>query len=293
VPELPEVETYARYFARHALGQKIARVEVRDERILGEIRKETFVRKLRGRKFTEVRRHGKHLFAEAAACHPEPRRRRGIPREQATASPSTGDPALARGMTQSTWLHLHFGMTGDLAYSRDTVGDPRFARIVFHFENGGWLAFEDMRLFGLAELVDSPDEYIAAHKLGPDPLDLTFPRFAALLERRKGAIKSLLMSQEILAGLGNLYVDETLYQTGIHPRRAVDELSKEEQRAVYATMRRILRETIARHGRDAALPATYLYHHREEGERCPKCGGALKRAVVFGRTTYFCGKHQR
>jgi formamidopyrimidine-DNA glycosylase len=186
-------------------------------------------------------------------------------------------------------------MTGDLAYSRDRAGDPRFARVVFHFENGEWLAFEDMRLFGLAELVASPEEYVAGHNLGPDPLDpkFTWPRFAALLERRKGAIKSLLMTQEILAGLGNLYVDETLYQTSIHPRRAVERLALEERRAIYTTMRRMLRDVIARHERNAELPASYLTLHREEGERCPKCGGTIQRAVVFGRTTYFCGRHQR
>jgi formamidopyrimidine-DNA glycosylase len=261
MPELPEVETFKRYFARHALGQRIARVEVRDERILGEIRKETFARKLRGREFAEVRRHGKHFFADAGA----------------------------------TWLHLHFGMTGDLAYSADRAGDARFFRVVFHFDNGEWLAFEDMRLFGVVELVDSPDAFIAEHKLGPDPLDpkFTFARFASLLDGRRGAIKSLLMTQEIIAGLGNLYVDETLYQNGVHPRRSVDELSQEEARAIHGSMRRMLRDVIARHGREAALPASYLYHHREEGERCPKCGGTIQRAVVFGRTTYFCGKHQK
>lgn len=262
MPELPEVETYTRYFARHALGQPVARVEVRDERILGEIRKETFAKKLRGRTFTAVRRHGKHLFAEAG-------------------------PRL--------WLHLHFGMSGDLAYSEDTAGDPRFARIVFHFDGGRWLAFEDMRLFGLAELIESPDEFVEARKLGPDPLDpnFTFARFATLLERRRGAIKSLLMTQEILAGMGNLYVDETLYQTAIAPRRPVDRLSKEEERAIFTGMRRILREAVARRGSGRELPPHYLYHHREEGERCPKCGATIKRAVVFGRTTYFCGRHQR
>jgi formamidopyrimidine-DNA glycosylase len=260
VPELPEVETYTRYFARHALEQTIARVEVRDERILGAIRKETFARKLKGNAFTSARRHGKHLFADAG----------------------------------KTWLHLHFGMTGDLAYSRDREGDPRFARVIFHFDNGAWLAFEDMRLFGLAELIASPDDYVAEHKLGPDPLDpkFTFARFAALLERRRGAIKSLLMTQEILAGLGNLYVDETLYQTSVHPRRAVEKLTKPEEKAIFTTMRRMLREAIARHQRHAELPPYYLIHHREEGERCPKCGGTIQRAVVFGRTTYFCGKHQ-
>src|SRR5688500_7227194 len=114
MPELPEVETYTRYFAKHALDQKIARVEVRDQRILGEIRKETFVKKLKGRRFTAARRHGKHFFAEAQ------------PPKPATSN-------------QQLWLHLHFGMSGDLTYSADREGDPRFARVVFHFDNGEWL----------------------------------------------------------------------------------------------------------------------------------------------------------
>lgn len=261
MPELPEVETFARYFARHALHQRIARVEVLDERILGETRREAFVRKLKGRTFASVKRHGKHLFADAGA----------------------------------TWLHLHFGMSGDLTYSRTGDEHPRFARVVFAFDGGAALAFEDMRLFGMADLVAEPDAFIRERKLGPDPLDRTFTarRFAALLNGRRGAIKSLLMTQEILAGLGNLYVDETLYQTSIHPRRAASELSAGEVRALFTTMRRILREAIARHARDGSLPAAYLFHHREEGERCPRCGGTIQRTVVFGRTTYFCAKHQR
>ncbi|MFP5245151.1 MAG: Fpg/Nei family DNA glycosylase [Thermoanaerobaculia bacterium] len=257
MPELPEVETYGRYFARHALRQRIARVDVRDERILGEIRKDAFARKLTGRTFTSVRRHGKHLFVEAAPH----------------------------------WLHLHFGMSGDLSLDPNA----RFARIVFSFAGGRHLAFEDMRLFGLAELLDSPDAFIADRGLGPDPLDpkFTFKRFATLLEKRRGAIKSLLMTQEIIAGLGNLYVDETLYQTSVHPRRPVDELRANEERAIFTTMRRILRDSIARLERDADWPAKYLTSHREEGDRCPRCGGTIRRTVVFGRTTYFCGRHQK
>lgn len=260
MPELPEVETYTRYFARHALDQKIARVHVRDERILGEIRAETFARKLKGRAFASVRRHGKHLFADAGAA----------------------------------WLHLHFGMSGDLSYYRDE-DEPRFARVVFDFTNGAHLAFEDMRLFGLVDLVDDPDAFIEESRLGPDPAAraFTFARFASLLERRRGAIKALLMTQEIVAGLGNLYVDETLYQASIHPRRPVDSLKPAETRAIYDAMRKILREAIARRARNAELPGNALYHHREEGARCPRCGGTIRRAVVFGRTTYFCGRHQR
>lgn len=256
MPELPEVETYARYFARHALNQRIARVNVLDERILGEIRTDTFVRKLKGREFTEVRRHGKHLFANAG----------------------------------SAWLHLHFGMTGDLAYGSEI---PRFAKIVFVFDGGAQLSFEDMRLFGLADLVDDPDAFIRERGLGPDPLALTAAQFAKLFEKRRGAIKSLLMMQEIIAGLGNLYVDEMLFQTSVHPRRPADRLRPAEVRALYANMRRILREAIARHARESELPRSYLFHNREVGERCPRCAGTIRRTVVFGRTTYFCAKHQR
>jgi formamidopyrimidine-DNA glycosylase len=235
-------------------------VEVRDERILGEIRKEKFVRALRGRTFTGTHRHGKHFFADAGG---------------------------------ETWLHLHFGMTGDLAYYRDRSEEPRFAKVVFAFEGGSFLAFEDMRLFGLVDLVSSPEEIV--RRLGPDPLDpsLTFSRFAAILEKRKGAIKSLLLSQDIIAGIGNLYADETLFETGIHPRRPVNRLSDAEEREVFKAIRRILRETIRRLEKGADWPARYLTRHREEGERCPRCGGTIRRTVVFGRTTYFCSRHQK
>ena len=267
MPELPEVETYTRYFARHALHQRIARVEVRDERILGEIRRDVFVRKLKGRQFTSARRHGKHFFAGTSG---------------AAAASAAGE--------SGPWLHLHFGMTGDLTYGADV---PRFARIVFGFEDGAKLSFEDMRLFGVADLIADPDAFVHEKGLGPDPLKVTGAGFAKLLERRRGAVKSLLMTQEVIAGLGNLYVDEILFQTSIHPRRPVDRVRPAEVRAVYSAMKRILRETIARHARETELPGRYLIHHREEGGRCPRCGGTIRRTVVFGRTTYFCGKHQR
>jgi formamidopyrimidine-DNA glycosylase len=263
VPELPEVESFTRYFARHALDQKITRVDVRDERILGEIRADAFARRLKGRSFLGVRRHGKHFFAETSA--------------------------------KDTWLHLHFGMSGDLAYYRGRAEEPRFARVVFDFAGGAHLAFEDMRLFGVAELVSSPEAFIADRGLGPDPIDpaFTFARFAELLDGRRGAIKSLLMSQEMIAGLGNLWVDETLYIASIHPRRAVDRLTKKEIRAIYDAMRKLLRDVIARHERGASVPPKWLYHLRETDARCARCGGEIRRMVVFGRTTYFCAKHQR
>jgi len=248
VPELPEVEEYGRYFARHALNRTIKRADVRDERILGEIRKDVFARKLRGRAFTQVRRHGKHLFIQAG----------------------------------TVWLHLHFGMTGDLAFYRDVAEEPRFARVVFDFDDGSHLAFDDMRLFGVVDLIDDPDAFIAGHRLGRDPLDAKFRAgdFRTLIAKRRGGIKALLMSQDFIAGLGNLYVDETLFETGIHPRRSAEKLKDADVGAIFTTMRKIVRNP------NRKLP-------RDEAEQCPKCGGTIKRAVVAGRTTYFCGKHQR
>lgn len=242
MPELPEVEGYARYFARHALGRRVVGVRVIDERVLG-VRKDRLVRALKGKTFQRVQRHGKHLFADAG----------------------------------TTWLHLHFGMTGDLAWYKGK-DDPRFARVVFDFADGSHLAFEDMRLFGLVDLTGDPH----AHGLGPDPLDPKFrlSDFRKLLQKRRGAIKSLLMSQEIIAGIGNLYADETLYQTSIHPRRPVSDLDAGEIKDIFSAMRRVLRHALRE------LP-------RVEGAPCPICGGSIARTVVFGRTTYYCPKHQR
>jgi formamidopyrimidine-DNA glycosylase len=260
LPELPEVELYTRYFAKHALGQPIARVRVLDQRILGEIRPEAFARKLRKQEFTSVRRHGKHLFADAGA----------------------------------TWLHLHFGMTGDLAYYREAGEQPRFARVVFDFSNGAHLAYDDMRLFGVVDVTPDPDAFIAERSLGPDPLDpkFTLAAFRKLLARRRGAVKSLLMTQETIAGVGNLYADEVLYETSIDPRRPVDRLSETEAKHLHTALRRLLRDTIARKARGAGCPPKSLILHREEGGRCPRCGGAIRRTVVFGRTTFYCEKHQ-
>lgn len=268
MPELPEVELYCRYFAAHATGRKVSRVIVHDERILGEIRAETFRRRLQGRTFGSVTRHGKHLFARASR----------------SAEKKKDQPEV--------WLHLHFGMTGDLALFEDEP--PRFTRVSFEFETGRSLAYEDMRLFGVVDLSAGPAQFVEEHELGPDPLarSFTLAAFRRLFDGRRGAVKSLFMSQEVIAGIGNLYADEILYATGIDPRRAVDTLDPSDVRRLFAAMQRILRQTIERKAKGAGYPSRWLIPHREEGDRCPRCGGSIRRTVVFGRTTYFCGEHQ-
>ena len=283
MPELPEVEMFKRYFERHALGQEVTHVRVLDDRILGTRK----IAQLRGRQFAKVRRHGKHLFASGV-----------IPsREDGEGSPasSRGIPRSARDDTAAgdVWLHIHFGMSGDFSYYRDDEQPPRFARVIFDFDNGAHLAYEDMRLFGVVDLTRSPDDYIREHELGPDPLEINLRRFRELLHKRKGRVKALLLSQDIIAGIGNLYADEALFRSSIDPRRTVDRLSDAEAKTLFTSIRSVLREAIAFKSRGGDYPGRYLVQHREEGDRCPKCGGTIHRTVVAGRTTYFCARHQK
>ncbi len=254
MPELPEVELYARYFARHALGQTIVGVRLLDARVAGTRK----LGSLRGSQFHRVSRHGKHLFAQSGG---------GI------------------------WLHIHFGMTGDLEYYRDDP--PRFARIIFDFADGAHLAYVDMRLFGVVDLTPSPESYIREHRLGPDPLQLRLPEFRRLIERRRGRIKALLMSQDVIAGVGNLYADEALYRASVDPRRAANSLGDDDVKRLFAAIRGVLREAIEFKSRGRDYPVRFLVPHRLEGERCPRCGGTVRRTIVGGRTTYFCRTHQR
>ena len=261
MPELPEVETFRRYFEKHAVGRKVLAVIVRDPRILDLATPTALPRALKGRTFESVGRHGKHLFAE------------------------TGRPPS---------LHLHFGMTGDLEAYAPGEEEPRFAKLILDFGSSR-LAFMDARLFGFVSLAESLEAYVEERGLGLDALDrrLTPAAFASLLQSRSGAIKSQLMNQEIVAGLGNLYVDELLFHTAVHPLTPPSTLSREELETMARTMKQILNRVIRLHGRERDYPDEYLISHRHEGGACPKCGGEIARATVFGRTTYFCRSHQR
>ena len=105
--------------------------------------------------------------------------------------------------------------------------------------------------------------------------------------------KPLLMSQQVVAGIGNLYADETLFRASIHPLRPVDRMTPDEMKAVYTNMRRVLNEMVALKAGEGDYPARMLVQHREEGDVCPRCGGEIRRTIVGGRTTYFCSRHQR
>lgn len=266
MPELPDVESFKRYLDATSLHKKIESVRVTNAKVLRGVSGTMLKKTLPGHSFEETRRHGKHLFA---------------------------------ALDDGRWLRLHFGMTGRLAYFKDLDDDPAHDRVRFDFVNGYHLAFDDQRLFGQVGLIEDPDAFIAAQGLGPDAMDESFDRSAFIerMQNRKGGIKSALMDQSFLAGIGNLYADEILFQAKLHPNASVQNLDPKALGNLYTTMRRVLRVAVDRGAGSEELvdklPRSYLLPNREAGRDCPRCGGSIKAIKAAGRTTYLCPRCQR
>lgn len=253
MPELPDVEVYKQYLDATALYQTVTRVEVKRERIL-ETTPQQLGMHITNRAFEATRRHGKYLLVRA------------------------GD----------SWLVLHFGMTGRLAYFKDMQQEPEHDRLLFYFDNGYHLAYDCQRLLGEVDVVDEPQQLVQAKELGPDALSLDFEGFQRRLEGRRGAIKTTLMNQEILAGIGNVYSDEILFQARIHPKTPVNEMDTEARRTVFETMHKVLKTAIDCKADPDQLPDSYIIPHRESGAECPSCGGKVEQIEFSGRNAYFC-----
>jgi formamidopyrimidine-DNA glycosylase len=253
MPELPDVEHFRRFFARHATGKAVRSVES-DPTIVRNATPEALQSALRGRRFQEPNRHGKWLI-----CW-------------------TDGPALL----------LHFGMTGDLVWSGDEPERHRWDRLILSFPDGE-LRYRNMRKLGGVWLAHGSVEAAAlTGKLGPDALAVTEPEFLERLGRRRGGVKAALMDQSFLAGVGNIIADETLWQARIHPRRRIESLSDPDRRRVYRSMRKVLRESVDRYDSIPRKRSWLSYVRGRRDAACPRCSTPLARAVVAGRTTYFC-----
>lgn len=144
-------------------------------------------------------------------------------------------------------------------------------------------------MLGRINLIDGPADYVAQRGLGPDALDaaLKRPQFEAALSGARGIIKSVLMDQGRIAGIGNLYSDEILYHAHVHPKTPVAAFDAAAWRRLYDATRAVLKEAIARGAEPERLPQDYLLRHRRSGDRCP-CGGEVEKTVIAGRSAYFC-----
>ena len=263
VPELPEVETRRKYIERTSLGREIARVKVLDERILEGISPRALSRGLAGSKFDSVRRRAKFLLIATDA-----------------------------GRT----LLMHFGMTGEVTYDETGRLSPKSDRVDFAFADGSVLHFADHRLFGRIALYDTTDlsKIPDIANLGPEPLDrsFTFKKFAGILAGRATTVHQVLMDQQLIAGIGNIYSDEICYQAGVRPDRKPRDLSAADTRLLYDKMKWTLRSAIKLDAELDDSAGVFLMPNRGKGGRCPR-GHPLESETIGGRTSWFCPTDQK
>jgi formamidopyrimidine-DNA glycosylase len=216
---------------------------------------------LKGHEFVSTGRHGKYLFAQ---------------------------------LDSGKDLVLHFGMTGHLKYFIDPKQSPSYVRLLIQFASGYNLAFDCLRKLGRISFANDRSEFIADKKLGPDVLadDFDFAAFEEIVSNKKGSVKSILMNQHTVAGVGNLYADEILFQSRINPSQRINELSKAKKKRLFDAIKPVLIATIERKANWAKLPKNYLLNDRGKEGKCPLCKTPLNRETVAGRTTYYCPKHQ-
>ena len=255
MPELPDVELFKRYLDATSRHREVAHAMVSSSRVL-RCAPSTLRRNLQGESLTESRRHGKHLFA-----------------------------AISNGR----WLEMHFGMIGNLEAFQERELEPEHVQLRLDFADGWHLAYVNTRLLGKLDVVEDPAAVIQELGLGPDALDLEPGEVRELLDGRRGMVKPTLMNQSVIAGLGNVWTDEILFQARIHPETAIPRLSEDEVETLFTTMGRVLAEGIEHGVNLDELPASFLLVHREEGADCPRgCGGTVKRISVSGRAGYYC-----
>ncbi|WP_237060539.1 Fpg/Nei family DNA glycosylase [Microbulbifer sediminum] len=255
MPELPDVEVYRRYFDSTALHQAIQHVRVPGPELLVDTTPQALGRALHGAAFRKTERHGKYLLAH---------------------------------LDSGKCLVLHFGMSGDLAYCQAGNRTPQYTQLEIDFANNSRLAYRCPRKLGHIALADSPNAWIRSHELGPDALRISEREFLRLSGSGHGRAKSWLMDQRQIAGIGNYYSDEILFQCLIHPASELAELNKSNRERIFNVMQRVLHKAIDCNADPEALPESYLLPHRGKDGHCPRCGGNLEQMTIGGRTAWYC-----
>lgn len=267
MPELPEVETIVRGLRPHVEGRRIQSAEFFWPRTVVGDPDETSAN-LAGQRISKLRRWGKYIVFEL-----ERKRRTSV-------------------------LVVHLRMTGNFLI--DAEPGP-FTRALLTLQGGPTLVFNDIRKFGKWQWAEELPARL--RELGPEPLDISADDFLERLHARSAQIKAVLLNQEFLRGLGNIYVDESLFRAGIHPRADTARVGPRRARRLHAAIQETLRSAIAAGG---STINNYVNSQGSEGyfqlqtqvygktgEACRKCGGPIRRTVIASRGTHFCPKCQR
>jgi formamidopyrimidine-DNA glycosylase len=281
MPELPEVETVARGLQKSVAGRRILSVRLGKTDFIDD--PAALERQLPGLWIEKVERYGKFMLLRLSA--------RGDGREDS-----------GNGDAEAASLLVHLGMTGQLAPCAAAEPCAKHTHVWFELDDGRELRYTDPRRFGrMAYLTDA----LLAEELtefGAEPLLVSAEEFASSIRSRKAHIKALLLNQSVLRGVGNIYADESLWRARIHPMRRGAELSKKQAQMLRRVLQDVLRKAILARGSSISdfldaegEPGEYQRHHRvygREGKRCFRCGTAIRRVIVAGRSSHFCPKCQ-
>ncbi len=276
MPELPEVETAVRDLRRKLLGRTIVRAHVRWPRTIAEPSARAFESQIRDLKIATLTRRGKFLVFHL----------------------QKGNPRIA----PVKYLLVHLRMTGGFRVDPATAPRDKHMHVLFQLADGREVRFRDPRKFGRMWLVDDPVRVVG--KLGPEPMQISANKFADLFEHRRGRLKPLLLDQTFLAGLGNIYVDESLWYARLHPLRAAESLSRAERRKLYRAVRQVLKRAIALGG--TSIDVMYRRVNGASGgfqdslrafdrvkRPCRRCGTPIQKMVIGQRGTHYCPHCQR
>lgn len=272
MPELPEVETVRRGLEKLILGKKISNIDIRYPKMI-KTDLDEFKRELPGQIIQSMGRRGKYLIFYLS------------------------DKVLIS----------HLRMEGKYFYYPDQVPERKHAHLFIQFEDGGTLVYEDVRKFGTMELLapELLETYFLSKKLGPEPTvqDFDLPIFQKALQRSKKPIKSHLLDQTLVAGLGNIYVDEVLWRAKIHPSRLSNSLTAQEARKVHDETIKVLGQAVEKggstirtytnaFGEDGTMQEFHQVYDKA-GKKCSRCGSIIEKFQLGGRGTHFCPKCQR
>ena len=257
MPELPEVLHFKHYIESTALNQQMKDVEILNDQILSNCSVQQFKKHLIDNKFESCSNYGKYLFLNT---------------------------------TGSLDLVMHFGMTGSPVYFKNIGHKPDYPRAIFHFENGFKLAFDCPRMLGKLELTKDKEAFTKKKELGPDISsdEFSYETFRGLMQNRRGMIKSSLMDQHLMAGIGNEQSDEILFQSKIHPQKKVGDLSENDLQKIFEKILEVIETRVECLDHDKKMPKNFLLGYRTEGGDCPVCGGSIDKVAVGGRSGYFC-----
>ena len=291
VPELPEVETIVRGLHTRVAGDAVESVWIGSRQQPLKSPAGVIARTLEDKRIVRVHRAGKHIVfdLEGAARASQTKRNRHA---------SSDKPRQAASLRQSAQWIVHLGMTGRLVVCDAALEIAKHTHLIAKLASGRELRFIDRRMFGK----------LSVHAGGFDPggvepLEVSEAQFIALFRGRKTPIKSALLNQKLLRGVGNIYADESLFRAGIRPRRRAAAITREQLGKLHRAVREVLREAIALGGSSISdyvdadgEEGFFQLQHRvygREGEPCLVCRTAIRRIVLAGRSSHYCSKCQK